>query len=169
MPISSPPQTYLLDPTGTSGMPVGPDVCIGKIVKCVCVCVWWRNMTMKGEEGRERRRMWQWAMQAIHRYGHLHSSYHPSSLFLSTHLYFSPLPPLLCTPYKYKNNDMMRLLSLTSHLYHLPLSLSWSSWRCTSTCGVRSKGKHIGEGSSLLRRYARTCHYWYSISKFMKI
>jgi len=28
MPISSPPQDYKLDPTGTSGIPVGPDVCI---------------------------------------------------------------------------------------------------------------------------------------------
>ena len=28
MPISSPPQNYTLDPTGTSGKPVGPDICI---------------------------------------------------------------------------------------------------------------------------------------------
>ena len=28
MPISSPSQTYRLDPTGTSGLPVGPDICI---------------------------------------------------------------------------------------------------------------------------------------------
>ena len=34
MPISSPSQTYLLDPTGTSGLPVGPDICIGRRTTC---------------------------------------------------------------------------------------------------------------------------------------
>ncbi len=28
MPISTPPQNYALDPTGTSGTPVGPDILI---------------------------------------------------------------------------------------------------------------------------------------------
>eukprot|EP00956_Cyclotella_meneghiniana_P032073 scaffold86406_cov44-Cyclotella_meneghiniana.AAC.6 len=31
MPISSPPQTYRLDPSGTSGIPVGPDVIIANL------------------------------------------------------------------------------------------------------------------------------------------
>ena len=38
MPISSPPQTYLLDPTGTSGLPVGPDICIGNYYFLLNIC-----------------------------------------------------------------------------------------------------------------------------------
>ena len=38
MPISSPPQTYLLDPTGTSGLPVGPDICIGNFYFLLNIC-----------------------------------------------------------------------------------------------------------------------------------